>query len=123
MLHTSPKTHEKFALDYDSNGDSYTKDTDVPSLAEIFKRIEEKVYVENNMLFSRTNARKNSLSSRCVDNRVVASLRTSCSTAFISSSCYKPVNSMWLTGTITRKAKSEAKGFSPLRGFQVDFRP
>ena len=45
MLYTSPKTHEKFALDYDSNGDSYTKDTDVPALTEIFKRMEEKVYV------------------------------------------------------------------------------
>ena len=34
-----------------------------------------------------------------------------------------PVNSMWITGTITRKAKSEGKSFSPLRGLQVDFRP
>ena len=34
-----------------------------------------------------------------------------------------PVNSMWITGTITRKAKSEEKSFSPLRGLQVDFRP
>ena len=28
---------------------------------------------------------------------------------------------MWITGTITRKAKSEAKSFSPLRGLQVVF--
>ena len=31
--------------------------------------------------------------------------------------------SMCITGTITRKAKSEAKSFSPLRVLQVDFRP
>ena len=30
--------------------------------------------------------------------------------------------SMWITGTITRKAKSEAKSFSSLRVLQVDFR-
>ena len=29
---------------------------------------------------------------------------------------------MWITGTITRKAKSEAKSSSPLRSLQVDFR-
>ena len=34
-----------------------------------------------------------------------------------------PVNSMWITGTITPKAKSEAKSFSLLRGLQVDFSP
>ena len=30
---------------------------------------------------------------------------------------------MWITGTITCKAKSEAKHFSTLRGLQVDFSP
>ena len=32
-----------------------------------------------------------------------------------------PVNSMWITGTITAKQKSEAKRPRPLRGLQVDF--
>ena len=43
MLHSSSKTVDKFALEYDTNGDSYTKDTDVESLKEVFKRIEDKV--------------------------------------------------------------------------------
>ena len=30
-------------------------------------------------------------------------------------------NSMWITGTITAKQKSEAKSSRPLRGLQVDF--
>ena len=39
----------------------------------------------------------------------------------ITRSLVYAVNSMWITGTITRKAKSEAKSLSPLRGLQVDF--
>ena len=42
-MYMSPKTRERFALDYDANGDSYTKDLDVGSLKQIFERIDEKV--------------------------------------------------------------------------------
>ena len=42
-MYMSPKTRERFALDYDANGDSYTKDLDVDSLKQIFERIDEKV--------------------------------------------------------------------------------
>ena len=43
MMYMSPKTKERFALDYDANGDSYTKDLDVESLKQIFERIDEQV--------------------------------------------------------------------------------
>ena len=43
MMYMSPKTTERFALDYDANGDSYTKDLDAESLKQIFERIDEQV--------------------------------------------------------------------------------
>jgi hypothetical protein len=43
MMYMSPKTKDRFALDYDANGDCYTKDLDVESLKQIFERIDEKV--------------------------------------------------------------------------------
>jgi hypothetical protein len=46
MMYMSPKTEERFALDYDANGDSYTKDLDVESLKQIFERIDEQVIVK-----------------------------------------------------------------------------
>ncbi|CAB3987149.1 DNA ligase 4 [Paramuricea clavata] len=42
MMYMSPKTKDRFALDYDANGDSYTKDLDAESLKQIFERIDEK---------------------------------------------------------------------------------
>ncbi len=47
MMYMSPKTKESFALEYDPNGDSYTKDLDVESLKQIFERIDEKVKKQN----------------------------------------------------------------------------
>ena len=45
MMYMSPETKERFALDYDTNGDSYTKDVDVDSLKQIFERIDEQVKI------------------------------------------------------------------------------
>lgn len=48
MIYMSQKTNERFALEYDANGDSYTKDVDVQSLKQIFGKIDEvkiKIYL------------------------------------------------------------------------------
>ncbi|XP_046858902.1 DNA ligase 4-like isoform X2 [Xenia sp. Carnegie-2017] len=42
MIHMSSKTIEKFSLEYDENGDSFTKDLNVETLKEIFKKLDER---------------------------------------------------------------------------------
>ncbi|KFZ51793.1 DNA ligase 4 [Antrostomus carolinensis] len=41
MIHMSPDTKEHFAREYDCYGDSYTADTDVAQLKEVFSRIKD----------------------------------------------------------------------------------
>ena len=43
MIHTSPKTIRKFALDYDEHGDSFYDDTTVDQLKAVFNKIEKEV--------------------------------------------------------------------------------
>uniref|UniRef100_A0A8C3SL56 DNA ligase n=1 Tax=Chelydra serpentina TaxID=8475 RepID=A0A8C3SL56_CHESE len=42
MIHMSPDTKQHFACEYDRYGDSYTADTDVTQLKEVFSRINNK---------------------------------------------------------------------------------
>ncbi|XP_071117642.1 DNA ligase 4-like [Haliotis cracherodii] len=41
MIHTSPRTHKQFQLDYDEFGDSYTTDTTVEQLNTVFDKMEQ----------------------------------------------------------------------------------
>uniref|UniRef100_A0A8D0GAI5 DNA ligase n=1 Tax=Sphenodon punctatus TaxID=8508 RepID=A0A8D0GAI5_SPHPU len=41
MIHTSPDTKQHFACEYDRYGDSYTVDTDMTQLKEVFSRIND----------------------------------------------------------------------------------
>uniref|UniRef100_A0A8D0E747 DNA ligase n=1 Tax=Salvator merianae TaxID=96440 RepID=A0A8D0E747_SALMN len=41
MIHMSPETKQHFAYEYDAYGDSYTSDTDITQLKEVFLRIND----------------------------------------------------------------------------------
>ena len=43
MIHTSPSTAKKFALDYDRHGDSYFSGTTEEKLKLVFQKIEKEV--------------------------------------------------------------------------------
>ena len=43
MIHTSPSTAKKFALDYDRHGDSYFSGTTEEKLRLVFQKIEKEV--------------------------------------------------------------------------------
>lgn len=59
MLHNSPTTAERFAEEYDRNGDSYTKDLTVDSLKQVFNTMEDKLTVSSTITSQLTVATHN----------------------------------------------------------------
>ncbi|XP_062480714.1 DNA ligase 4 [Pezoporus occidentalis] len=50
MIHMSPDTKEHFAREYDCYGDSYTADTDVTQLKEVFSRMKDNKIIPLDMI-------------------------------------------------------------------------